>query len=89
MSKNKDKTIIEVSDEGIIFADNLLADFQALDKFLDTTECIFEFDSIHAYDSVMVGLSEYLFDKEPTVIIHEKLSLKEEQYNLYKSLNNL
>lgn len=86
MKNNKDKTIIDVSDEGIIFADGLLADYPSLNTFLDESECIFNFASTRAYKIIRCRLAEYLFNIEPTRIIHEKISLIDEQWNLYNSL---
>lgn len=86
MNSLKDRAEIMVCDDEIIFIDGLLGDYSSLNTVIENSDCIFNFASLHAYESIRLGLAEYLFDKEPTRIIHEKISLIEDQWKLYNSL---
>lgn len=89
MDEIKDKMIIEISDEGVIFGNGLLMDYGSLSDALSMYDCVFEFSTIHGYETVMVGLSEYLYDKETIIMIHDKLSIIKDQWDIYNSLNNI
>lgn len=89
MDEIKDKMIIEISDEGVIFGNGLLMDYSTLSKALDDYDCIFEFSSKLGYDTVMIGLSEYLYSRESVVSIHDKMSIIKDQWDLYYSLNSI
>lgn len=81
----KEKMIIEVTDEGIIFGDGLLMGISELSDFMDKYDCIFEFGSYRGFLQVMDALSKYLYECAPVSIIHDKLTYIESQWNIYQS----
>ena len=67
------KVKINVSDEGIVFIDGLLADYAALDDAIDNNSIEMSFASKNAYDSLYEGYKEYLNNNATVAEIHDKL----------------
>lgn len=67
------KVKINVSDEGIVFIDGLLADYAALDDAIDNNSIEMFFASKNAYDSLHEGYKEYLNDNATVAEIRKKL----------------
>lgn len=80
---------ISVSDEGIIFIDNITADMQALDESIENNSILMHYDSKNGYDIMFENYKAYLIDSGATVAeIHKKLDfvtfLYQNQQNLEK-----
>ena len=67
------KVKINVSDEGIVSIDGLLADYAALDDAIDNNSVEMSFASKNAYDSLYEGYKEYLNKNATVAEIHMKL----------------
>lgn len=80
---------ISVSDEGIVFIDNITADMQALDESIENNSILMHYDSKNGYDIMFENYKAYLIDSGATVTeIHKKLDyvtfLYQNQQNLAK-----
>lgn len=67
------KVKIYVTDEGIIYIDGLLADYEALNDAIENDSIEMFFASKNAYDSLHEGYKEYLNDNATVSEIHKKL----------------
>lgn len=67
------KVKIYVTDEGIVYIDGLLADYEALDDSIEKDSIEMFFASKNAYDSLHEGYKEYLNDNATVSEIHRKL----------------
>lgn len=67
------KVKIYVTDEGIVYIDGLLADYEALDDSIEKDSIEMFFASKNAYDSLQEGYKEYLNDNATVSEIHRKL----------------
>lgn len=80
---------ISVSDEGVVFIDNVTADMQALDESIENNSILMHFESKNGYDIMYENYKTYLIDSGTTVAsIHKKLDfvtfLYQNQQNLAK-----
>lgn len=55
-----DKTIVEVSDEGVIFVDYLTADYEFLFDLIMSKSCHLEIASIRAYLNLTIGMQDWM-----------------------------
>lgn len=67
------KTRIYVTDEGIIYIDGLLADFDALNEAIGKYSVEMFYASKNAYDNLYEGYKGYLIDNATVAEIHKKL----------------
>ena len=67
------KVKIYVTDEGIVYIDGLLADYEALNDAIENDSIEMFFASKNAYDSLHEGYKEYLNDNATVSEIHKKL----------------
>lgn len=67
------KVKIYVTDEGIVYIDGLLADYEALDDAIEENSIEMFFASKNAYDSLYLGYQGYLNDNATVAVIHKKL----------------
>ena len=79
---------INVSDEGIVFIDGLLADYAALDDAIDINSFVMYFASKNAYDSLYEGYKEYLNDNATVEEMNEKLNFIKYIYEFQRSMSN-
>ena len=80
---------ISVSDEGIVFIDNITADMQALDESIENNSILMHYASKNGYEIMFENYKAYLIDSGATVAeIHKKLDfvtfLFQNQQNLAK-----
>lgn len=80
---------ISVSDEGVVFIDNITADMQALDESIENNSILMHYDTKNGYDIMYENYKTYLIDSGATVAeIHKKLDyvtfLFQNQQNLAK-----
>lgn len=54
------KTVVEVSDEGIIFVDFLAADYEFLFNLIISESCHLEIASIRAYLNLTMGMQNWM-----------------------------
>lgn len=80
------KTKIYVTDEGIVYIDGLLADFEALDDTIEKDSVEMFFASKNAYDSLYEGYKGYLIDNATIAEIHKKLDFIKFIYDYQKEL---
>lgn len=83
------KVNISISDEGVVYIDNITADMQALDESIENNSILMHFDSKEGYEAMFVNYTSYLIDSGATVAeIHKKLDyvtfLYQNQQNLTK-----
>lgn len=67
------KVKIYVTDEGLVYIDGLLADYEALDDAIEEDSIEMFFTSKNAYDSLYLGYQGYLNDNATVTEIHKKL----------------
>lgn len=58
--EEQNKEVFQISDEGIITMDYLLADFSTLVEHITKNNCILIFNSKEAYDNLKQEISQYL-----------------------------
>lgn len=80
---------ISVSDEGIVFIDNITADMQALNESIENNSILMHYASKNGYEMMFENYKAYLIDSGATVAeIHKKLDfitfLYQNQQNLAK-----
>lgn len=83
------KLKINVSDEGIVFIDGLLADYAALDDAIDNNSIEMSFASKNAYDSLYEGYKEYLIDNATEAEMNKKLDFIKFIYEFQRQLAKL
>lgn len=67
------KVKIYVTDDGLVYIDGLLADYEALDDAIEEDSIEMFFASKNAYDSLYLGYQGYLNDNATVAEIHKKL----------------
>ena len=55
-----DKTMVEVSDEGIIFVDYLAADYEFLFNLIINKSCHLDIASVEAYLKLTMGMQDWM-----------------------------
>lgn len=80
---------INVSDEGIVFIDGLLADYAALDDAIDNNSIEMSFASKNAYDSLSEGYKEYLIENATVEEMDKKLDFIKYIYEFQRQLAKL
>lgn len=83
------KVRINVTDEGIIFIDGLLADYAALDDAIDNNSIEMSYASKNAYDSLYEGYKEYLIDNATEAEMNKKLDFIKFIYEYQRQLAKL
>lgn len=90
MAKNK-KEVIEITAQGIIFVDGLLADFQYLYDKIKTKSCIIVMNSKASYLCLLVPFEQWLSErvsedefKEIVAYIKNEWKKNEEWINMLK-----
>ena len=83
------KVKINVSDEGIIFIDGLLADYAALDDAIDNNSIEMSYASKNAYDSLYEGYKEYLIENATVAEMNKKLDFIKFIYEFQRQLAKL
>lgn len=79
--EEKEKTWIQISDEGCIFMDYLLAGFEELDKEIDKENCTIDFISEDAYNTLRNQYIKWLWDKNTIEDIHRRISYIDKQFS--------
>lgn len=83
------KVKINVTDEGIVFIDGLLADYEALDDAIDNNSVEMTFASKNAYDSLNEGYKEYLIENATVAEMNKKLDFIKFIYKFQRQLAKL
>lgn len=83
------KVKINISDEGIVFIDGLLADYAAMDDAIDNNSIEMSFASKNAYDSLYEGYKEYLIDNATEAEMNKKLDFIKFIYEFQRQLAKL
>lgn len=83
------KIKINVSDEGIVFIDGLVADYAALDDAIDNNSIEMSFASKNAYDSLSEGYKEYLIENATVAEMNKKLDFIKFIYEFQRQLAKL
>lgn len=60
--EEQNKEVFQISDEGIITMNYLLADFSTLVEHIAKNNCILIFDSKESYDNLKQEISQYLHE---------------------------
>lgn len=83
-----DKTVVEVSDEGVIFVDYLAADYEFLFNLIMNKSCHLEIASEEDYLALTLGMQNWMFEnksieeyKEVTNFIKSEYKTSVEQLN--------
>lgn len=77
-----DKTIVEISDEGIIFVDYLPADYEFLCNLIINKSCHLYISSIRAYLNLTMGMQDWMKENKT---IEEYNEVSDFIYNEYKA----
>lgn len=58
--QDRNKEVVTITDEGIIFIDYLVADYTILINLIASDNCIIVFDSEEAYNNLKRNLGQYI-----------------------------
>lgn len=58
--QNRNKEIVTITDEGIVYIDYLVADYTILVNLIASDNCIIVFDSEEAYNNLKENLGQYI-----------------------------
>lgn len=58
--QNRNKEVVTITDEGIVYIDYLVADYTILVNLIASDNCIIVFDSEEAYNSLKENLGQYI-----------------------------
>lgn len=83
------KVKILITDEGIIFIDDLTADYKALNYAIDHYSIEISFESKNGYDILYEGYKEYLNNNASVSEIHRKLDFIKFAYEYQRQLAKL
>lgn len=87
--QDKNKEVVRISDEGIVFIDYLLADYTILVNLIASNNCILLFDSEEAFNTLKELIQPFINDRcsyELAIYIKKFIA---EQYAQQVSINNL
>lgn len=62
--QENNKTIVEVSDEGIIFVDYLTADYEFLFNLIINKSCHLEIASVEGYLALTLGMQNWMWENK-------------------------
>ena len=77
-----DKTVVEVSDEGIIFVDYLAADYEFLFNLIINKSCHLDIASMRAYLNLTMGMQDWMKENKT---IEEYIEVSNFISNEYKA----
>ena len=77
-----DKTIVEVTDEGVIYVDYLTADYEFLYNLIINKSCHLYISSIRAYLNLTMGIQDWMKENKT---IEEYNEVSDFIYNEYKA----
>ena len=77
-----DKTMVEVTDEGIIFVDYLAADYEFLFNLIINESCHLYMSSVKAYLNLTMGMQDWMKENKT---IEEYNEVSDFIYNEYKA----
>ena len=84
-----DKTIVEVSDEGVIFVDYLAADYEFLFELIINKSCHLDIPTMGAYLNLTMGMQDWMKENktieeynEVSDFINNEYKASVEQINL-------
>lgn len=87
--QDKNKEVVRISDEGIVYIDYLLADYTILINLIASNNCILFFDSEEAFNSLNELIQPFINDRcsyELAIYIKKFIA---EQYAQQVSINSL
>lgn len=58
------KTIVEVTDEGIIYVDYLIADYESLFNLIMNKSCHLEIASVGGFLALTLGMQNWMFENK-------------------------
>ena len=58
--QGRNKEVVSITDEGIVYIDYLVADYTILVNLIASDNCILVFDSEEAYNSLKENLGQYI-----------------------------
>lgn len=58
--QNRNKEVVTITDEGIVYIDYLVADYTILVNLIASDNCIIVFDSEEAYSNLKENLGQYI-----------------------------
>lgn len=77
-----DKTIVEVTDEGVIYVDYLTADYECLFNLIINKSCHLYIASVRAYLNLTMGMQDWMKENKT---IEEYNEVSDFIYNEYKA----
>lgn len=77
-----DKTIVEVTDEGVIYVDYLTADYEFLFNLIINESCHLYIASVRAYLNLTMGMQDWMKENKT---IEEYNEVSDFIYNEYKA----
>lgn len=87
--QDKNKEVVRISDEGIVYIDYLIADYTILVNLIASNNCILFFDSEEAFNSLNELIQPFINDRcsyELAIYIKKFIA---EQYAQQVSINSL
>ena len=75
-----DKTMVEVSDEGIIFVDYLAADYEFLFNLIINKSCHLDIASVGAYLKLTMGMQDWMKENKTIAEYNEVSTFIKNEY---------
>ncbi len=82
------KTIVEVTDEGIIFVDYLTADYEFLFNLIMNKSCHLEIASLKGYLALTLGMQNWMFENKSVEEYQEVTNFIKSEYKTSVELIN-
>lgn len=83
------KTIVEVSDEGVIYIDYLTADYEFLFNLIISESCHLEIASVRAYLNLTMGMQDWMKENKTIEEFNEVNNFISNEYKASVELINL
>ena len=78
--QENDKTIVEVSDEGVIYIDYLTADYEFLFNLIINKSCHLEIASVKGYLTLTLGMQNWMFENKSVEEYQEVTNFIKSEY---------
>ena len=78
--EEKDKTVVEISDEGVIFVDYLAADYEFLFELIINKSCHLDIASMRAYLNLTMGMQDWMKENKTIEEYNEVSSFISNEY---------
>lgn len=78
--EENNKTIVEITDEGIIIIDYLIADYELLFNLIINKSCHLEIASVGGYLALSLGIQNWMFENKSVEEYQEVMDFIQSEY---------